>query len=211
VPVQDLLDVPVVRGPIAAVRAHGLGARAFTSDGVVYLPDDVGALDGVEGRAVLAHEMAHVVQQRILGGDLPDEASPHGQELEAQAAAVERAARTIPSGHPMFGSPAGPASVIASWSAPGPATQASPPVQRLPVTGTDPATEERSEPPEQAGPSMEEIRDELGRRPPRRWVNIDAVQDLEELANLLYDRLHHRLRTDVLVQRERSGLLMDYR
>jgi hypothetical protein len=200
-----------------------LGARAFTSAGVVYLPDDIGALDSVEGRAVLAHEMTHVAQQRVFGTALPGESTPAGQELEAQAVAAERVARggfeptsSVGPVHPLpvaaTGSPVdsvGSRAMVASWVAPGPVTDHGPAVQRLPVGVDAPPTELPQQP--APGPSMQEIRDELGRHPPRRWVNIDAAQELEELANLLYDRLHHRLRTDVLVQRERSGLLMDYR
>jgi hypothetical protein len=201
-PVVDLGDVAVVRGPVAAVRARQVSARALTAGGTVFLPDDIGALHDTAGRAVLAHELAHVVQQRVLGADLPDESTPAGQVLEAQAVAAAQAAWQH--------APAPVANLV-----PHPGTTAESPVQRLAVADDSPVTTrpgiEHGPPVVDDGPSMSDIRDELGRRPPRRWVDIDAAQDLEELANLLYDRLHHRLRTDVLVQRERAGLLMDHR
>jgi hypothetical protein len=51
----------------------------------------------------------------------------------------------------------------------------------------------------------------VGEHPPRRWLDLDLSTDLEDLAKLLYDRLSLRLRNDMLVQRERSGRLMDFR
>lgn len=51
--------------------------------------------------------------------------------------------------------------------------------------------------------------DLIGDSPPRSWVDMDNIEHLEQLATKLYDRLHDRLRRDVLVQRERSGFLMD--
>jgi hypothetical protein len=187
---------------VAAVRARQVSARALTAGGTVFLPDDIGALHDTAGRAVLAHELAHVVQQRVLGADLPAESTPAGQVLEAQAVAAAQAAWQH--------APAPVANLV-----PHPGTNAGSLAQRLAVADDSPVTTrpgiEHRPPVVDDEPSISDIRDELGRRPPRRWVDIDAAQDLEELANLLYDRLHHRLRTDVLVQRERAGLLMDHR
>jgi len=36
-------------------------------------------------------------------------------------------------------------------------------------------------------------------------------QDLEDLATLLFDRLQTRLRRDLIVDRERTGFLTDFR
>ncbi|MDP9389347.1 MAG: hypothetical protein M3Q48_15875, partial [Actinomycetota bacterium] len=44
----------------------------------------------------------------------------------------------------------------------------------------------------------------------RAQLDIDEV-DLEELARKLYDRVRSLLRTELLVDRERSGLLSDFR
>ena len=60
-------------------------------------------------------------------------------------------------------------------------------------------------------PSADELVERLAHDPPRRWMDLDSSEDLDELATRLYDRLNSRLRFDVLVQRERSGTLMDFR
>jgi hypothetical protein len=73
--------------------------------------------------------------------------------------------------------------------------QATPPVPHLDPTSS----------------SWQAVVDQLAAEPPRRWVDLDVSADLEELAAKLYERLHHRLRRDVLVQRERAGQLMDRR
>lgn len=57
--------------------------------------------------------------------------------------------------------------------------------------------------------SLDAINSRIGDKPPRSWVDIDDTEHLDRLAARLYDRLHDRLRRDVLVQRERAGFLMD--
>jgi hypothetical protein len=73
--------------------ASRIGARAFTREGEVFLPMEAGPLDSPETRAVLAHELTHVVQQRVYGSSLPRPSSAEGQRLEAEAHAVERFVR----------------------------------------------------------------------------------------------------------------------
>jgi hypothetical protein len=85
----DVSDVPVHRGPEAAVAARSLGARAFTRGGEVFLPDDAGPLSTPKARGLLAHELVHVVQQRTLGSSLPSLSSPQGAALEAEAVRAE--------------------------------------------------------------------------------------------------------------------------
>jgi hypothetical protein len=68
-------------------------------------------------------------------------------------------------------------------------------------------------PPAQPAPTgltAAEVADLLADDPPRRWMDMDADEDLDELALRLYDRIVTRLRFDVLVQRERSGTLLDF-
>src|SRR5205814_489298 len=84
----DLSDVPVRRGPDVDGTAEQLGAKAYTTDAEVHLPASAGETTGPEARALVAHELVHVAQQRDLGGRLPDESSPEGAVLEAEAAAV---------------------------------------------------------------------------------------------------------------------------
>ena len=73
--------------------ASRIGARAFTREGEVFLPIEAGPLDTPETRALLAHELTHVVQQHVHGSSLPRPASAEGQRLEAEAHAVERFVR----------------------------------------------------------------------------------------------------------------------
>ncbi len=83
--------VPVHRGPDAERGAVSAGADAYTTGGEVHLPAAAG--HGAEARALLAHELVHVAQQRTLGADLPVEDSAEGARLEADAVAVEEAVR----------------------------------------------------------------------------------------------------------------------
>jgi hypothetical protein len=84
----DVSNVPIHRGPEASSRARSLGAWAFTHRERVFLPAEHGSLQEPTGRALLAHELTHVVQQRTLGSSLPTESSPHGQALEDAARGV---------------------------------------------------------------------------------------------------------------------------
>ncbi|MGC9665881.1 eCIS core domain-containing protein, partial [Planosporangium sp. 12N6] len=91
----DVGAVPVHRGPTADSGAERLAARAYTADAEVYLPLAAGEATGPQGRALLAHELVHAVQQRDLGGSLPAESSPEGARLEADALAAEDAGLEI--------------------------------------------------------------------------------------------------------------------
>jgi hypothetical protein len=53
------------------------------------------------------------------------------------------------------------------------------------------------------------INDRIAERPPRRWLDLEDTEHLDQLTAKIYDRLHDRLRREVLVDRERSGRLMD--
>ncbi len=88
----DVGDTPVHRGPEAAEAAASIGAKAFARDGEVHVSDEVGPLDTSEGRAVVAHELTHVAQQR-LRPNRPVEATPEGQAMELHAREVERFVR----------------------------------------------------------------------------------------------------------------------
>jgi hypothetical protein len=89
----DLDGVLVHRGPDVDRRAEQLGAAAFAVDDAVHLGSAAGPDDGAAARALLAHELTHIAQQRKLGQAIPDEASPAGADLEAEAIAVEQAVR----------------------------------------------------------------------------------------------------------------------
>ena len=96
--------VRVHRGPDVDRRAAESSAAAYAVDDAVHLPSAAG--DAQEARALVAHELVHVAQQRRLGAALPDEAAPAGVALEAEAVAVEqavRAGRPLPRlQHPRF-------------------------------------------------------------------------------------------------------------
>lgn len=85
----DVSDVLVHRGPEVTEEARSLGARAFTRDAEVFLPEEAGSLDAPQARGLLAHELVHVVQQRRLGTSLPASSTSAGLALEAEAVSAE--------------------------------------------------------------------------------------------------------------------------
>jgi hypothetical protein len=85
----DLTGVPVERTPSGAADAQRLQAGAFTSDRGVVIPARAGSLESGPGQSLLAHELTHVAQRIRLGSNLPEEYTPAGQVLEAQALAAE--------------------------------------------------------------------------------------------------------------------------
>jgi hypothetical protein len=86
----DVTGIPVHRGPAVSEQARAYQARAFTRAGEIFLPDEAGPIEHSDTRALLAHELTHAIQQRVLAPALPDEASAHGQELEAEANTAEQ-------------------------------------------------------------------------------------------------------------------------
>jgi hypothetical protein len=84
----DTSGVTVRRGPGVDAAAAAFGARAFTVGEVPHVPDHMGPLEDGPGAAVLAHELAHVVQQH-LEGDPPALGTEEGRRMEAEATAVE--------------------------------------------------------------------------------------------------------------------------
>jgi Domain of unknown function (DUF4157) len=89
----DLDRVLVHRGPEVDRQATQLDAAAFAADDRVHLGSVAGHDEGPEARALIAHELVHVAQQRRLGGTVADESSAEGIRLEAEAVAVEQAVR----------------------------------------------------------------------------------------------------------------------
>ncbi|MGC4941088.1 eCIS core domain-containing protein [Kribbella sp. DT2] len=262
-------DVPVRRGRVTGARAGALSARAFSADGVVHLPGEAGELSSPGVQALLAHELTHVMQQRVLGADLPPADSPRGQELEAAAVraeawfgeqpvssaalihrrppAVERrddetaggqgriqrapfdlvpvatpvTETEIGAGEPSAGAlgselPAAPE--VASWtSSPGPRSSSGSPSAvsewRLhdspvePPASTDRAVLDRLDRLEGA---VEHLR-ALDHDGDELVVRLDDPRTLSRLAERLYANLRHRLRGELLIDRERHGVLADSR
>jgi hypothetical protein len=192
-------QVRVHRGPAAATDAAALDARSFTRGGEIFLPASHGPLDGGTGRALLAHELTHVAQQSRLGSSLPLEHTPHGQSLEAEAVAAERSG-----GLPL--APPSRASTERGTPVPGSTNRA----QRAPDAATSdgdgvttitlPGGTQRA--PIQRAPQAFGMDQQGARRG-------HSEQELEELAGQLYSRIGRRLRREILVDRERSGLALD--
>ncbi|SDF45642.1 protein of unknown function [Lentzea fradiae] len=68
--------------------------------------------------------------------------------------------------------------------------------------------------PEPSEADAEELAERLAEifaeEPPRRWFDLDDADEFEELSARIYSHLSARLRFDMLVERERSGRLMDF-
>jgi hypothetical protein len=268
----DVAGIPVHRGPAVTEQARAYQARAFTRAGEIFLPDEAGPLEHGDTRALLAHELTHAIQQRILSPSLPAESSPHGQELEGEASHAERwyrsggeppprlahlpvamliaghAARPVTTGSAVQRQPDGhpppPASVLAD-----PAQGAG---SGLPFTtgvmpDDIPAADVMTELPgtadptwpaapqglpggvlttssvltAQGGPTAEAVAREeqitgllassarLAELSAARPANLDDPVSLDELATKVYQRLRGMLRAELLVDRERAGLLAD--
>lgn len=266
----DVSDVPVRRGRAVARQAARLDAAAFSRDGVVYLPDAAGSLNQAGAEALLAHELTHVAQQRMLGSALPSEASPEGRALEEQALATQQwflggtgavpplallsgAGAAQPARPPVMRhlhlAPAESASESSATSSASSSASpsAEPGVQRQPVdtaapvvTGSEglagvgwigspsrPAdypvsdaanmTEEAGVPEviseaiadTQAG--IAQLRMHIGELADQRLLDMDNPVELDELATRIYGRLRSKLRLELIVDRERAGLLTDFR
>jgi hypothetical protein len=237
----DVSGTRVHRGAEATTRADSMEARAFTAGGTVFLPDTAGPVTTVETRATLAHELTHVAQQRVLGTALPAEWTPAGQALESEAVLAERWVLAGASGSPLVHAPIAKtlASIAStstsdgvqrqpltetSWTAPdeilaqlASQPEAPPPPVPTPelpeLTLDDPAEEPTPEPTEKwvVDQELVERRDRLLALCAQRPANLDNVLDMEELAVKLYHRLRGLLRGELIVDRERAGLLTDFR
>jgi hypothetical protein len=250
-------------------QARAYQARAFTRAGQIFLPEEAGPLDDSGTRGLLAHELAHAVQQRILSPSLPDEGSPDGQELEREASHTEQWYLSGGSPPPrlahlpvalLLASHAGrpehagrPGHIQQSWTAgdspagrleevgepaangvqrqPGepapalvPVQNAAPPAPQEPAPA--PATEAADilSPPwpaiEAAAQNAHNAQHEqlsglianaerLTELCAERPANLDDPVSLDELSSKVYQRLRGMLRGELLVDRERAGLLAD--
>jgi len=178
-------QVRIRRGSEANELAGALDARAFTHAGEIYLPDSHGPLSGPKAQSLLAHEMTHVAQQRRLGSGVPAEDSAHGQQLEAQAVAAERAGQ-LPLASPPDRTPEPPL----------PAKQSSLPASFELASGTTPAAS--SPPPAQ-------------RASEAKFTDPDDAfrARLDSNEEYLFGRLERRLRRQLISERERGGTLID--
>ncbi|MYN19990.1 DUF4157 domain-containing protein, partial [Rugamonas sp. FT107W] len=90
---RDFSHVRIHSGEAAAESARAVRAHAYTVGDHIVLGDGAGSLHGGSGRDLLAHELAHVVQQS--GGGSGGSADPAALEQEA-----DRAAQAIGGGVP---------------------------------------------------------------------------------------------------------------
>lgn len=222
----DVAAIPVHRGRSVSRQAAALGARAFARGGEVFLPGPAGPLTARPVRALLAHELAHAVQQRVLGAGQPSPESADGRELEDAALAVE----DWVAGH--GSAPASlvhrSAGLVAPGELPADVTQlsgAAEPENREPSSWTlengfgtgRPATAERDE---DAGAGravaaafqqIADLRESVaGLRARQDAPDEPHTLDLGEVAGRLYEYVRTRLRAELIIDRERAGLLADF-
>jgi hypothetical protein len=109
----DVSSTRVVTGPQAAESAEAIGARAFTVGKTIVFGDGAYQPSSPGGQHLLAHELAHTLQQPSLtpaGGALPASQPGDAHEREAHAAAdLVMAGQTAPRMSPA------PAMVAGDW------------------------------------------------------------------------------------------------
>jgi hypothetical protein len=223
----DVSGIPVRRGETVTTTARRLGARGYTTDAVVHIPDHVGALDSRDATPLLAHELTHAVQQKRLGAALPAPGSPDHRRLEDEAVAVERWLRDGAVGQLARDDelPIVDTSELVRAFEDETGTRFAPTAEDQRRTDVSlgglfaayrdlraaaPEEDEEDEEDGQDQPSTAELMDLIADNPPRRWLDLDDADNFEEIANRLYHHLLGRLRFDVLVERERAGTLLDY-
>ena len=230
---------PPDRGPAGRVRiersgdaasvAASLGADAVTAGSTIFLPSTHGSLQHGRARALLAHELVHVEQQRRLGEDLPPGSSSAGMDLERDALraerSVHRAARLQTPLGPMPRALARPPGRIgravhgATTSTAEVATATALAREAgLQAPGNGSVSVELghrwSEPTGSAALAVTAQRASAPSSPaeaPADEPSEDREDDLEDLARRIYERVGFRLRRELLTDRERAGLLMDPR
>lgn len=94
---QDLSDVRVHSGAATDGAARGLNAQAFTSGRDVFMSSDVD-MGSDHGKFVLAHEVAHVVQNRGGGGDVQAFAPGADHDSSSAEQAADHAAEAALAG-----------------------------------------------------------------------------------------------------------------
>lgn len=215
------------RSSAGAEAAADLRANAFTSGDTIVLPAGHGPLDSGRGRSLLAHELVHVGQQRRLGAALPHESSPAGRQLEQEARTAEGLVESVAAtkartpGMPLSRSqnqpssgarlPAIGSSAEVRRAVDGALTLATPGAAPAsggaasPLAGAPTGTaiaEERSASPQRADASSP-----APGPAPTAGARGDDESELDELAHKLYERIRLRLGRELLLDRERSGLL----
>jgi hypothetical protein len=89
---ESFHDVRIHKDGEADAIARSVSARAFTTGADIYFADGEFKPDSAEGKELIAHEAAHVVQQRGAPTSGPMRVSQPGEPLEREA---EQAARGL--------------------------------------------------------------------------------------------------------------------
>jgi hypothetical protein len=219
-------DTPVRidRSESGAQAAAELRSNAFTSGDTIVLPPSHGPIDSPRSQRLLAHELVHVGQQRRLGNDLPEESSPAGQVLEREARSAESFADSGRSTLPLAAARAtGSSSSGAAPAAAGPDAQRAANTA-LTLRSSDKTTDS---PHSTIAPGVSAMRSLTGASAsaPQRQDDSSSLSsmtspgsdtgdeeaELDDLARRLYDRLRYRLGRELLLDRERAGVLTDLR
>ncbi|MFI9274115.1 DUF4157 domain-containing protein [Kitasatospora sp. NPDC052896] len=200
------LDQPVAHGLLAHELTHAAQQRAL---GPALPPEDSTAGQELEGAAVATERWA-----RGLGPDPAGSGATPSTSWTAPWTAPSGAPWTAPSGAPpvagvqrqhgdvmtaMAGSAHPPAPIAA-------VPDAMPSASEPPVPALTPAPA-----PAPAGLDAELIsaRDRLLALSRQRPLDLDDPGDIEELAVRVYQKIHGRLRRELLVDRERAGRLSE--
>lgn len=181
----DAESTTIHRGPSVSRKSAALGARAFSQQGEVFLPDEAGSLDDRDTRALLVHELVHADQQRAFGADLPGEESAAGRELEVEATAAEQW---------YLGD--GPPPVIVR-----PDTEPARPVAAIQRAGGSDLSDVVGR--------IDALGAEVAALREQHIEQHDDARGLDRLAGRLYRHIRSRLRAELIIDRERAGLLAD--
>jgi hypothetical protein len=82
---EDFSNVKVDSSPEAQAASDALGATAVTRDETILLSAQAPPMESTAGRRLLAHELAHVLQQRRAASVNPGEVGAPGGSFEASA------------------------------------------------------------------------------------------------------------------------------
>ena len=198
--------------PVPGSPVPGRPSRGMTAGGRVTIPAAAGPLHSGAGRAVLAHELVHVQQQRALGGAMPPVGSESAHRLESAARTAEAAVAwdelTLARQEPRIMSDSVTNDVTIARSAGAP--------MRAGAIGSVHAAIQLAEgdaPAPAPDPSSPTSSASAGAAVtgPGGMTGGLSDRDLDEVLRKLYPRLRRSLSSELLVARERAGVLADLR
>ncbi len=182
----------------------------MTADGRVSIPAAAGPLDQGQGRAVLAHELVHLQQQRSLGSAMPAPGSESAHRFEAAARAAEAdgswqdLSLARPQGRAVLA--AQPTTVARPVGVPS-AAAFDATVQLAADDPPPPAADSAAG----ASGSAGAVQGGAAAAPAGGLTTQLSDRDMDEMLRKLYPRLRRHLSSELLVARERAGVLADLR